>query len=246
MVKSVGRTNVGLKRKVNQDCFVLNNKFNASWAIVCEGLGGEKAGEVASKKASELINDYVSKNYNSSMNEENIKNMLVMACNIANSEIFDMGKENIEYDGMATTAIVSFIVDGTLHIAHVGDSRIYLIKNENVQQLTKDDSFVQALVESGTLSKDEAKTHPHRNYLTKAIGVEKNIEIYYKSFKISTEDVILMCTDGLYNYLDEKIISQNLKIKDENADVLVDKFVQLALDGGGSDNITVVIMFDVL
>ena len=185
---------------------------------------------------------YVLKTYKKNMTSEEIKNMLISSFNLANVKIYDMGKENIDYEGMATTAILSFIVDDNLHIAHVGDSRIYLINNNQVEQLTKDDSFVQALVEKGTLSEDEAKKHPKRNYLIKAIGVEKDIEIYYASFKIDKEDKILMCTDGLYNYLNEEIMLDNIKQKEKN--FLIDKFIKIALDGGGSDNITVVIMFD--
>ncbi|MBP0979258.1 MAG: Stp1/IreP family PP2C-type Ser/Thr phosphatase [Oscillospiraceae bacterium] len=247
MFKSFGKTDIGLKRKVNQDYFAIGVVDGASWAIVCDGLGGEKAGDVASKTATEIISNYLKQNYRADMTFEEIKSMLIKSFNFANSKIFDMGQENIDYEGMATTAIVSFIVGDYLHIVHVGDSRIYLINNNLVNQLTKDDSLVQALVEKGTLSEDEAKTHPKRNYLTKAVGVEKEIDVYYKSFKISSNNKILMCTDGLYNYLDDQIILDNMNfdyLDKKQMEALTDKFIKLALDGGASDNITVVIMSD--
>ena len=247
MFKSVGKTDIGLKRNVNQDYFKLGNTSRASWAIVCDGLGGEKAGEVASKLATKEISKHIENYYSSEMSFDDIKKVLVTALNIANSKIFDISQEDKECEGMATTAIVSLIVDGHLHIAHVGDSRIYLVRDGAVDQLTKDDSLVQALIENGTLSEAEAKNHPQRNCLTKAIGVEKDVDVRYNCFEISEKDVILMCSDGLYNYVDEKTILENLgaeKLTAEKCHCLTDKFVNMALDGGGNDNITVVIMFD--
>ncbi len=242
MFISIGKTDIGLKRKVNQDYFKIGSTFNSSWAIVCDGLGGEKAGDIASKTATEIIYSYIQQHYKDGMSSEDIKAMLTMSFNLANAKIFDMGKENLNYEGMATTAIVSFIVGDVLHIVHVGDSRIYLVNDEKIEQLTTDDSLVQVLIEKGTLSEEEAKKHPKRNYLIKAIGVEKNIDIYYESFKICKNDKILMCTDGLYNYMDDDVI----KYMFNNVTFfnLTDSFIKLALDGGGSDNVTVVIMFD--
>lgn len=247
MFKSVGKTDIGLKRSVNQDCFEIGYTLNASWAIVCDGLGGEKAGDIASKTATKIISEYLKKTYKYNMIPNEIKNMLVTSFNLANSKIFDMGQENVDYEGMATTAILSFIVDDKLYIAHVGDSRIYLISDNKVEQLTKDDSLVQALVEKGTLSEDEAKKHPKRNYLIKAIGVEPNIDIFYDHFNISNNDKILMCTDGLYNYLNDDFVLDNLgneSLLSERSEVVIDRLIKLALDCGGSDNITAVIMFN--
>lgn len=247
MFRSFGKTDIGLNRKVNQDGFKIDQVFNSSWAVVCDGLGGERAGDIASKTAIKIISDYIKNNYRDDMNRDEIKNMLVTSFNLANSTIFDMSQENIDYNGMATTAILSFIVDNYLHIVHVGDSRIYLINDNTVEQLTRDDSLVQALVEKGTISEDEAKNHPKRNYLTKAIGVERDINVYYKSFKILDNHKILMCSDGLYNYLSNEIILDYMNIRNsskEDMKCLTDKFIKLALDAGGSDNITVVIMFN--
>ena len=246
MFKSIGKTDIGLKRKINQDYFKLGKTFNASWAIVCDGLGGERAGDVASKMATETIADYLEHTYKEGMDLEDIKNMLIKSFNLANSKIFDESQKNIEYSGMATTAILSFIVDNRLHVAHVGDSRIYLISGNKVNQLTKDDSLVQALVEKGKLSESEAKRHPKRNYLIKAIGVERDVDIYYECFDIDEDDKVLMCTDGLYNYLNDEFILENIdvkKLKNDNLDNIINRFIKLALKGGGSDNITVVIMF---
>ncbi len=262
MFQSVGKTDIGLKRNVNQDCFKFGKTLCSSWAIVCDGLGGEKAGDVASKIATQEIYGFIEDNYKTEMSCEEIKNLLVKAFNVANAKIFDISQENKEYTGMATTAIVSFVVDGQLHIAHVGDSRIYLIRDKKVRQLTKDDSLVQVLIEKGTLSEVDAKNHPQKNYLIKALGVEKDIDIYCDFFDISKDDVILMCSDGLHNYLDEQIILKNLDMQLSDVEKLdvqglsteslicekfchvADSFVKLALDSGGNDNITVVIMFD--
>ena len=238
-------TDIGKVRTKNQDAYaVLNNQKGDFLAFVCDGIGGNKAGEVASFETMNYFkeNFFLNNGFN---NLEDAKIYLQFHLKQVNHHILELAKNNEDYEGMGTTISgILFTSFGNL-LFNIGDSRCYGYNNELIQ-MSEDDSFVAELYRCGKISYEETLTHPKRHYLTKAIGVEKNIEIYYKSFKISTEDVILMCTDGLYNYLDEKIISQNLKIKDENADVLVDKFVQLALDGGGSDNITVVIMFDVL
>lgn len=242
MFTSIGKTDIGLKRKINQDCFEIGTIYNASWSIVCDGLGGEKAGDIASKIAVETICSHIRKTYRENMPAIDIKNMLSMCINLANARIYDMGKDNEDFQGMATTAVISLIADDILHIAHVGDSRAYLVEGDSVTRLTKDHSLAQILLEKGTLSEDEAKTHPKRNYLTKALGVEKHINMDYNFYNISSESIVLICTDGLYVYYDEehiKNVFENNLIGD-----VCDKFVDIAIDGGGCDNITVVVMFD--
>jgi len=242
MFISLGKTDIGLKRQVNQDYFSIGTIYDASWTIVCDGLGGEKAGDIASKIATKVIEHHIVNNYQTGMNSSEIKNMLSMSFNLANSKIFDMARENKNYERMATTAIISFVVGYSLYVAHVGDSRIYIIEDENIIQLTKDDSLVQVLVEKGTLSKDEAKKHPQRNYLIKAIGIKKEIDVNCQNINIKPDNLILMCTDGLYNYADENIIKE--MVDEISPNDLPDRFIELALNNGGCDNITAVVMFD--
>jgi len=231
------KTDKGLKRLSNQDSFIAE-KLNdtCAFAIVCDGMGGANAGNVASETATKIISSYIKRSFNKKMNSNSIALMLQSAVKSANIEIYDMAKKNPSLDGMGTTVVAAVIVDDKAIICNVGDSRAYLI-SKVITQITRDHSIVQSLVESGKLTPQEAKVHPNKNVITRAIGVEEVISSDFYEISISEGNTILLCTDGLTNFVET---SQILKAFKENNPQVTETLVDMANKNGGGDNITAV------
>lgn len=231
-----GNTDIGRMRDFNQDAFenmVLSEK--AVLSVVCDGMGGANAGDVASKMAAELITEYVKKSYTEGMDGFTIEKLLRGAVSTANIEIYDLSVKKEEYTGMGTTVVAALIVDDTAHIVHVGDSRAYLI-NDEITQITRDHSVVQSLIEKGELTKDEARVYPHKNVITRAVGTKEEIQCDYNEVDISGSK-LLICTDGLSGMLtDEEILSAVNTVADEE---VTRKLIELANSKVSADNITV-------
>ena len=231
------KTDPGIKRESNQDFFYtgyLND--NSAIVIVCDGMGGANAGNVASETATKLIYDYIDKSYSNKLNRDLLCSLVKNAVASANLTIYNMSKSDEKYTGMGTTAVVLIIRNGFAIICHVGDSRAYLIR-DGITQVTKDHSVVQTLVEDGKLTPEEAKKHPKKNVITRALGVEQNVISDIAEFPIDFGDTVLVCSDGLSNYVDENEIFEI--IKNGNGD-LADLLVNKAKSSGGGDNITAV------
>lgn len=233
-------TNVGLKRENNQDSvFTGILSDNSVVAIVCDGMGGANAGNVASSTATNMIFDYINKSYSSKLNRTALGNLIVNSVISANLSIYKMSQESSEYRGMGTTAVVLVVRNGFAFICHVGDSRAYLI-NEKITQVTRDHSVVQTLLEDGKLTPEEAKVHPRKNVITRALGVESTVQPDLLELPVEIGNTILICTDGLSNYVEESEILQtinNNELKDVTS-LLIDK----ANSNGGGDNITVAVV----
>lgn len=236
------KTDIGKKREVNQDAF-FTGKFDngAVFAVVCDGMGGAKCGNVASEKAASVISDYIVKSYSPKMNSTSIEKLLRAAVQSANTEVYELSTSNVEYAGMGTTAVVALIVDNLAHIVHVGDSRAYLISGSEIEQLTSDHSVVQAMVNKGEISASEAKNHPRKHIITRAIGAEETVLCDYSIVLKPENAIILICTDGLTNHLDEQSLFKIIKTtaKEACAGALIDK----ANEDGGTDNITAVLIY---
>lgn len=231
------KTDIGLKRSSNQDS-VATGKLDdgAVFAVVCDGMGGANAGNVASEMASKSIFDYITSSYRSGMNSFEIERMLKNAIESANIEIYDMSLKSAEYSGMGTTAVITVVRGDTAIIAHVGDSRAYMA-GEELLPLTRDHSVVQSLIESGKITPEDAKVHPRKNVITRALGAEENVVADSAEFEFPKGSVLMLCTDGLTGYADEEDIFA--AIKADNGDI-AEELVKLAYAGGGGDNITVV------
>jgi len=205
--------------------------------IVADGMGGHLAGEVASKMAVEII----SEEYFKSTKDPNKEKALIKAFSMANKKIFELAAANDQYKGMGTTATAIVIIGKTIYHAHAGDSRAYLYKNKKITRLTEDHTYVQELVNNGDISSEEADTHPQRNILTNAMGTKPALRIDTGKCLVDFDenDRLLLCSDGLYDYLTD----------DEIADVMAegslqdaaDHFIREAKRRGGKDNITVVL-----
>jgi len=228
------KTDVGIKRASNQDTIKFSDRLNCF--IVADGMGGHLAGEIASQMAVETIEKYLIKQLEVSevsiCIEESIK--------LANKEIYLKSLDNADYRGMGTTCSMVVLKDDKIHLGHVGDSRIYFSDGQTIEQMTTDHSLVENLVESGEITREEARSHPKRHVITRAIGTDPTIEVDYAVYDMKTASKIIICSDGLT----EKVKDQEILevINTHNLDESVNLLVELANDRGGSDNISVILI----
>jgi protein phosphatase len=251
-------TDVGLVRKSNQDC-VVTREFseNISWAIVCDGVGGANGGDVASRLAIGVISDFFEsffKNSDASAKQtpqisestdvfftEGIKSAHLGAIKLANSKIYVAAKNDKNLRGMGTTVVMSVLCGSTLHTSHVGDSRAYLVSQNKIYRLTTDHSVVQEMIEKGEITENEAHSHPRKNLITKALGIDKTVSCDYGAIKVDSGDIVLLCTDGLTDYLKMDDI-KNIILENNEIEISAKKFVDTVKNLGGADNVTVSIM----
>ena len=232
------KTDRGRVRTDNQDAYFAGKITDDSvFAVVCDGMGGANAGNVASELAVRHISEYVIRSYRDGMNMTDTVKTLKNAIVSANISLYDKAVNNAELAGMGTTAVAAFVKDGTAVIAHVGDSRIYLVNGE-IKQLTRDHSVVQSLIESGKITPEDAKVHPRKNVITRALGAEENVAVDSDCLNLSNGDTLLLCSDGLTNFLDDKDILTVFQNNDISA--VAERLVEEANKNGGGDNITVV------
>lgn len=234
------KTDKGIVRSINQDAYAANVlPGGAAFAVVCDGMGGASAGDIASKTAIEVISQYVLNGYNPNMSSDDIKRLLDNAIASANLDVYTLAQKDEQLKGMGTTVVATITSETRAVICNVGDSRAYLV-NESITQITRDHTMVQSLVELGKLSEEEAKNHPEKNIITRALGVEENILTDSYFIDITADDNLLLCTDGLSNYASEEKILQivNGNVLDKVSNLLIDE----ANNGGGRDNITVAII----
>lgn len=227
-----GLTDKGKVRETNQDSFYIEE--TAKWCIIADGMGGHNGGEIASKTTVDVIKE------NLNCKPTNIDACLKNAIYTANKNVYDMSLHNENLVGMGTTGVVCYFECRTATIANVGDSRAYHLGELGLRQVTTDHSIVQQLVDLGKITPHEAKTHPQKNLITRAIGTEPNIEVDITHTVFKKGDYFLLCTDGLTTFVDDEIIAQ--VIKNNDIDNAVKELVNLANENGGMDNITVVLI----
>ncbi len=238
-MKVYAKTDIGKQRETNQDAFDTGYFDDGTvWAVVCDGMGGVSGGQVASSLCIDKTVNAMKRSYRENMTVNNVKNMLVSAINAANSCVFDESLKDRELKGMGTTIVAVVIVNGIAVIAHVGDSRAYLI-NDTIKQITKDHSYVQLLVDNGKITAEEAETHPDKNIITRAIGIEGFVDVDIDLVDIKDTDKILLCSDGLNGYVKDEVILETVK---KYGDSSTEKLVETANLNGGRDNITVVLI----
>lgn len=230
MSKHYEATHVGLVRSHNEDAFAV---IEPETYLVADGMGGQAAGEVASRMLVDSIKEFL-KATPSTWNETVLKNSIVDAGN----KIFDAAKNHREYQGMGTTATILHIEDSQAYFAHVGDSRLYRLKNDRLSQITNDHSYVETLVRNGEISQAAARIHPMKNYLTQAVGAMLDLKVDSGSFKVDAGDVFLLCSDGLTNMVDDDAIADIIR----NAQNPAVELINAALDNGGKDNITAIVL----
>ena len=237
------KTDKGIVRENNQD-YYLAGEFagGVTWAVVCDGMGGAMGGNVASETAAKLIAEKLASGYHEGMNDNSVKLLITSVVESANARVFSKSKSDDSLLGMGTTVVLAVVNSDTMYLAHVGDSRIYVVSKDNINQLTTDHSVVQMMVDRGEITREEAKDHPKKNVITRALGVEDNVRIDYDQQVYNEGEIILLCSDGLTNYVSDEDI---LRICNENDKYcLAEKLVEAANAGGGGDNVTVVTLTD--
>lgn len=228
----------GIVRNSNQDAFIAGQLAeNITFAIVCDGMGGANAGNIASEIAVKTVSEYLYNSFRDNMTLNDFERTLKNAISSANLLIFNRAVKDDALKGMGTTIVAAIVKGNDAIIAHVGDSRIYLL-NDEIKQLTKDHSIVQTLIENGEISPDDAKHHPRKNVITRALGVEAEVVADFDELTLNTNDTLLLCTDGLTNYVPEANIYEIFKQNDLS--LVSETLVSKANENGGGDNITVV------
>lgn len=236
----IGQTHIGLVRENNQDALEYGSLgTTAQYAVVCDGMGGANGGNIASKIAVEIIGSRIRDGFNEKMSASSIEHLLESAMATANIGVYDRAQQQQELLGMGTTVVATIVCGNTAYISHVGDSRLYLWRNKQLSVATRDHSVVQELIESGQITEEEARSHPRKNYITRALGVVAEESGEYDELELEPGDRLLLCTDGLTNEVNTDVIAQLLE---KSADEALESLVRAALDGGGADNITVVLM----
>ena len=234
------KTDKGKVRDINQDAFAANIlPDGAALAVVCDGMGGASAGDIASKTAVDIISQYILTSYLPTMDSEDIIKLINNAIISANVEVYDLSLKDEKLSGMGTTAVVAIVRESEAVICNIGDSRAYLF-GKNLEQITRDHSVVQSLVESGKLSREEARVHPEKNVITRALGVEENVLTDSYIVKLDKDVKILLCTDGMSNYVSEELMF-NI-VTNNDIDKITDLLIDEANRGGGKDNITVAVV----
>ena len=237
----VGKTDKGLIRQHNEDAFDFGSfDDGVMWSLVCDGMGGVHGGRMASTIATELISEKIKKCYNKSMPVSSLENLLLSAITTANVAVYDRGSVDEDLRGMGTTIVAAVIKNSEACIAHVGDSRAYKISNGKIEQITKDHSLVQEMLDNGQITKEEFETTPIKNIITRALGIGEEIDIDFDFVCINEGEALILCSDGLSGLISDRQILETYMNND--FDCLADEYIALANANGGRDNITVVIM----
>jgi protein phosphatase len=237
-----GITDNGRVRQHNQDVFYtyVDKERDAAIFVVCDGMGGANAGNIASTIAAETFMQYMQRQISDFTNQTDVVNKITDAVLAANSKVFDKSNMSFEYSGMGTTLTAAVSTEYGEVVANVGDSRLYHITKSKVVQITKDHSVVEEMIERGEISRKEAHTHPNKNFITRAIGtnVHEPPDIFFVDLKPG--EFLLLCSDGFSNLATDKDILTQLS-KNKSVKESCKYFLDLALARGAPDNVTVVI-----
>ncbi len=238
----IGRTDIGRLRSTNQDAFICGKlATDIPFAIVCDGMGGANGGNIASAIAIRTIAGRLAASYRSGMTMSSMQHVLESAIAAANIAVYDQAAADPELRGMGTTLVMAVMMGDRVLVAHIGDSRAYVITKENViEQITKDHSVVQQMLERGQITPEEAKNHPRRNFITRALGVSDTVACDFSEFVLPEGAKILLCTDGLSGMVDINGILQTAASCAVSE--LPDRLIAAANRAGGSDNITVALI----
>lgn len=238
MIEAFSMSDVGKKRQINQDCVDISvtpvgNLPNL--LLLADGMGGHKAGDYASRFAIDTVKQEVNVSP-----ETNPVHIFAEAIEYANTHLYEKSVSDMNFQGMGTTLVAATCLDNKLSVANIGDSRLYLIRQNKMVQVTRDHSYVAELVQKGELDKETAQNHPKKNYITRAVGAFEKANADYFYVETKPGDTILICSDGLTNMLsDEEILSMIYQEKD--LELTCHKLVQAANEKGGLDNISVIL-----
>ena len=240
-MEAFAKTDIGKARDMNQDYYYIspeNSQINLY--ILADGMGGYTGGEIASKLATISAKNYIESNFEKTLTEkEEIEKLIKSSMEYANMVVYEKSKEDKELEGMGTTLEVCLIYNNIVYIGHIGDSRVYIQREGKLKKLTIDHSYVEKLVKDGTITKEEAINHPKKNMLTKALGCMDFVEVDVIQEELNKDDIILICSDGLTNMVEEEIINNVVKQDYKSASF---KLIEIANNNGGYDNITAIVI----
>lgn len=238
MLRTFSITDIGKRRKLNQDYVFASEQPVGNLAnvfIVADGMGGHNAGDYASKYTVETIVSEIQRS-----TETDPVTILAEAIETANEQVRQKSAESAERKGMGTTVVAATFADKYLQVANVGDSRLYVINSE-IKQITRDHSLVEEMIRMGGLDRAAARSHPDKNIITRAIGASDIVEVDFFSVELNPEDIVLMCSDGLTNMLEDEEIRMILSGQEDIGEK-AEKLVKAANQNGGSDNISVILI----
>ncbi|MDU2066296.1 MAG: Stp1/IreP family PP2C-type Ser/Thr phosphatase [Sporomusaceae bacterium] len=227
------KTDIGLVREVNEDHYAFEPP---ELLVVADGMGGHVAGEIASQLAISTIVEYLRQPFAANKTQQELEKAL----HLANEKIYERSQQGRQYLGMGTTVTACYILGQKIYWAHVGDSRMYLMQQGLLRQVTEDHSLVGELLRQGSITKAEADVHPQRNILTRAVGTSSKILVDSGCAQWEPSDYLLLCTDGLTGLVSETAIAQMISTESISQNT-VDSLVQAALTAGGYDNVTVIL-----
>ncbi|WAA13652.1 Stp1/IreP family PP2C-type Ser/Thr phosphatase [Fervidibacillus halotolerans] len=241
-MEAIDRTDRGKVRNLNEDYVGVFKKDHGDLlAVVADGMGGHLAGDVASKMATERMEQLWNKEGKIETPEQ-AERFFKEKIKQINYEIFKLARENKDYQGMGTTLVASICTEKFVTVANIGDSRCYLINHSGMKQLTDDHSLVNELVKSGQISKEDAEHHPRKNILLRALGTEKDVEVDLKTIGFEKGNYLLLCSDGLTNMLTDREI-EDVLLSERKLGEKADYLIQRANDNGGVDNISLIIVY---
>lgn len=233
----ISRTHVGLVRENNEDALLVREP---SLFAVADGMGGYAAGEIASRSTIKAF-EAATHSLRHGQEEQNIRKVMLEAFDKANTHVYKMAVSNESYSGMGTTMTALYLPgDGHGYCCHVGDSRLYLFRDDKLEQLTHDHTLVADLKEQGKITDEEAFVHPQRNILLQALGVEETVKADFFSFRLQEGDRLLLCSDGLSDMLRAAEISRIIGCADPEQ--AADKLLEQSLDNGGRDNVSLILI----
>jgi serine/threonine protein phosphatase PrpC len=249
MIEAFGRTDVGRRRKINEDSFLVSPEM--SLYAVCDGMGGHNAGEVASRMAIETISAFIERSavekeitwpWGLDANLSFDANRVKTAIRLANARVFEAADNREELTGMGTTVVAALISGDVMTVGSAGDSRCYLVRGGELKQLTRDDSWVSAALGEGILNSDDVEHHPLRNVITKAVGARDAIDLDVLAHDLQAGDLVMLCSDGLHSMVSDQEIGRILQSSPDSLEEASARLIEAANEAGGRDNVTVVLL----
>lgn len=243
-MRSFGVTDKGKVRSENQDSYIIENcdKRNCIVAVICDGMGGAKAGDLASQLSSKA---FVSRVFETLVAPRffigNQEKLLRESCDDANGVVYEYSRFDPDYNGMGTTLVGGIITKRKAFLVNVGDSRAYYLTKSEIKQISKDHSYVEELVAMGAITREEARTHPKKNIITRALGVDRTVEADYYEQPVHKGDGILLCSDGLSNMVTDAEMLDAFR-RYNTPEKICESLMSLALDRGARDNVSVALI----
>ena len=240
-MKAYGKTDKGLVRANNQDTYRTEiTEDGLGLIVLCDGMGGARAGNIASERAAERFMERIRTADPAKADTDTLSQIVEQAVEQANTEVFELSQSSPSYNGMGTTLVGGICVDDRIVLANVGDSRAYVIDGKNIAQMTEDHSLVAEMIRSGRLTPEDARHYPGRNLITRAVGVEERVQADFYEITLHEGQTLMLCSDGLSGMITDEQIADIIS-QAESKEEACDKLIEAACNGGGSDNITVVL-----